>query len=390
MYKKHIKPKAEILLFIVFLDVFFILMFGNLENNSTIYVTFISFFVLILSYFTEFLSKKSSLQEHFYTIFVCIGFPTFSSFLVFNENFRTESIFILFVNLVFFIFYTKYTDYLKFTSIGILLGFLFSLCSHQFYICPSLYKQYFLFVFAIVSSLFIWKTMYRQFLESLNIRETEIEENMTMIAHELSGPLASIKIFATQLNKKYVYDPIINNSMGKIIKHVDLCLFNIRFRKENLRKYKSQKNTEKFDIKTYINECISTFRATHSEPIDIEISGISFVLQSNAVFLTTIFSNLLSNSFHFIKKAGKGSILITLEISDKHNIIIFEDTGYGVKPDVVPFIFEKGFSRRRDGTGMGLYMCRDLIEHLGGNILCESNFGEFTRFIIKFPKLTRV
>jgi light-regulated signal transduction histidine kinase (bacteriophytochrome) len=51
---------------------------------------------------------------------------------------------------------------------------------------------------------------------SLNARETEIEENMTMIAHELSGPLASIKIFATELNKKYSEDPYISNNSSKI------------------------------------------------------------------------------------------------------------------------------------------------------------------------------
>lgn len=298
MYKKHIRPKADILLFIVFLDVFFILIFGNVENNSTIYVTFLAFFVLILSYFTEFLAIKSSLQKYIYNVFVCIGFPAFSSFLVFNENFKTESIFILFINLVFFVFYTKYTDYLKFTATGVLLGFLFSLFPRPFYFCPSLYKQYILFIFCIVSSVFIWRTMYREFLDSLSRREAEIEENMTMIAHELSSPLASIKIFVTSLNKKFGQDPILNKSLCKIIKHVDLCLFNIRFRKENLRKYKSQKNVDKFDIKTFINECVYNFKATHSEQVEIEISGISFILQSNFVFLTTIFSNLLSNAFY--------------------------------------------------------------------------------------------
>jgi signal transduction histidine kinase len=35
-------------------------------------------------------------------------------------------------------------------------------------------------------------------------------------------------------------------------------------------------------------------------------------------------------------------------------------------------------------------MCRDLIEHLGGDILCKSKFGEFTQFIIKFPLSERV
>ena len=168
---------------------------------------------------------------------------------------------------------------------------------------------------------------------------------------------------------------------------MEVCLFNIRFRKENLRTYKSLKNENIYNIKKFIQDCVINFQTIYSDKINIEICGETFIVKSNSVFLSTIFTNLLHNAFYFIKKAGKGSITIQIEASEQNNIIIFQDTGYGIKPDTLPQIFDKGFSRRRDGTGMGLYMCRDLIEHLGGDIKCESELGEYTKFIIKFPKL---
>lgn len=386
MYKKHIRPKAEILLFIVFLDLSFVLLFGDINNLITHYMMFISFFVLILSYFTEFVTKDYRLQKYIYNIFVLIGFPVFSSYIVFNNNFKSELIVLFFLNLVFFVFYTKYSNYLKLSGIGVFSGFFLSFLIKPFYFCTEHLRQYTLFFFVLISCFFIWKTMYRQFLESLDVRETELEENMTMIAHELSSPLASIKVFGTELRKNYNQDPDIVNIINKIIKYVDVCLFNIRFRKENLRKYKSLKNEDVFNAKKFIQECVKNFQTIYGDKVKIEIIGTTFTLKSNFVFLSTIFTNLLHNAFYFIKKEGKGSITIQFETTEKNNIIIFKDTGCGIKPDILPHIFDKGFSRRRDGTGMGLYMCRDLIEHLGGDIVCESELGEYTKFIIKFPK----
>ena len=228
--------------------------------------------------------------------------------------------------------------------------------------------------------------MYKQFLETLETREKEIEENLTMVTHELSTPISNIKILITELGKKYKQENTLTEGFSKIKKIIDLCLFNINFRKENHRIYKSNNNHTIFEIKQLIKNCVEIYKKTHNDPIDIEISGESFMLQSDFTFFWSIFSNLLSNSFHFIKKSGKGCIYISTSVTEKYHIIIFKDTGSGIKPDIAPLIFEKGLSRRRDGTGMGLYMCRDLIEHLGGNISCESVLGECPKFVILFPR----
>ena len=216
MYKKHMRPKAEILIFIVLLDLSFILLFGDINSLITHYMMFLSFFVLILSYFTEFITKDYRLQKHIYNIFILIGFPLFSSFIVFSNNFKSELIVLFFLNLVFFVFYTKYSHYLRLTGLGVFIGFIFSVLINPFLFCTELLKQYFLFFLVLLSCFFIWKTMYRQFLESLESREIELEENMTMIAHELSGPLASIKIFSTELRKNYNQTPEIINILNKI------------------------------------------------------------------------------------------------------------------------------------------------------------------------------
>ncbi len=129
---------------------------------------------------------------------------------------------------------------------------------------------------------------------------------------------------------------------------------------------------------------------TTNERIHVNVYGPSFFINADINFLYSFFTNLLNNSCFFIKKSGKGSITIKLETLNKTNRILFRDTGYGIKPDILPMIFDKGFSRRRDGTGMGLYMCRELIHHLGGTIRCESVFGEFTDFIIAFPRARNV
>jgi signal transduction histidine kinase len=390
MRNRQLNVKVETLLSVIFIDFLFILVFADKMSNFFIYFIFFSFFLLMLSYFTEFIINTKKLQNYFYNSVICICFPIFSSYIVCVENFKTESIFLLFVHFIFFIFFINYKNYLASSFFGIIIGVALAFFSSPLHFDASLTKEYTLCILSILSSFFLWKTICKQFLESVSTREKEIEDNIKMIAHELNGPLSSIKILSTELQKKTTDNPVVEKTLYKIVRYVDLCLFNINFRKDNLRNYISSKNETQFDIKNFLDDCISNFQKTHTAAIDIKIFGKSFYLVTNDVFLSTIFSNLLDNAFFFIQKAEKGSISIDLETSTTNHVIIFKDTGYGIKPDHLPFIFDKGFSRRRNGTGMGLYMCQNHIEHLGGNIICESRVGEFTKFIITFPRPSRL
>lgn len=389
MHEQHLKPRINILFFILFFDSMLIIQSNQPIHNSFLYIIFFSFLMLVLSYFTDYLSKNHKIQEKLYNIFIMGGFPVFASFVVFYENFQTEAIFLFFVQLTFYIFYVKYKYYLQSLFLGIIVGFFIFVVTNDFHSYPlnsALYKQYFLFVFSIVVSIFLWKTIYTQLLSTLNAREKEIEENINMIVHDLNSPLIDIGLCARSVKKKYLEkDAFIEKNMDAINACVEQALFHIQFRKENLRSYIHSRDVETIDVKQFINDYTTQYLKTHNESVNLQIHGQTFLLNADINFLHSIFINLLHNACCFIKKAKKGSIIISLETLPTKNRIRFKDTGYGIKPDILPMIFNKGFSRRHDGTGMGLYMCRDLIQHLGGIIQCESVYGEYTEFIMEFP-----
>ena len=85
-----------------------------------------------------------------------------------------------------------------------------------------------------------------------------------------------------------------------------------------------------------------------------------------------VISNLLSNAFKFTKE---GSIIINLG-RDQRNInatVSVKDSGKGIDPEVVPRLFEKFASKSFQGTGLGLFISRSIVEGHGGRIWAVNN-----------------
>ena len=94
-----------------------------------------------------------------------------------------------------------------------------------------------------------------------------------------------------------------------------------------------------------------------------------------------VLSNLVNNSLKFTKN---GTITITAEIDKKyynhkmiHQIIVrVKDTGIGIDLDILPRLFSKFVTKSNDGgggTGLGLYICKGIIESHGGKIWAKNN-----------------
>ncbi|MEZ4897134.1 MAG: hybrid sensor histidine kinase/response regulator transcription factor [Saprospiraceae bacterium] len=109
--------------------------------------------------------------------------------------------------------------------------------------------------------------------------------------------------------------------------------------------------------------------------------------------LQIILSNLIQNAVKFTPEGGD----IYLTIEENHLVKIHEcvigvrDTGIGIKPDQVPFVFDRFFevtgveTRASGGTGIGLTVVKEYVELLGGNIRVESFWQEGTKFTIVLP-----
>lgn len=103
--------------------------------------------------------------------------------------------------------------------------------------------------------------------------------------------------------------------------------------------------------------------------------------------LQEVFSNLLENA---VKHNGAGTE-VSAEVNqlDRYLLVCIKDTGKGIPAEVISRIFEKGSSSYRpqiaQGTGMGLYFCKLLVEFHGGRIEARSVEGEGTQFNILLP-----
>ena len=109
-------------------------------------------------------------------------------------------------------------------------------------------------------------------------------------------------------------------------------------------------------------------------------------IQSDPYQLRQVFLNLLTNSVHAIKSVG--TITITLKDLGDSQMIMVSDTGQGIPRENLAKIFEPFFSTKPpgEGTGLGLFVTRGILEKLGGTIEVESKAGLGTSFCVRLPK----
>lgn len=107
--------------------------------------------------------------------------------------------------------------------------------------------------------------------------------------------------------------------------------------------------------------------------------------------LREVITNLFDNA---IKYTDKGKISIGLTGNDQVAQVYIEDTGPGIPPEDIPHLFQKFYrvdssaTRTVGGTGLGLFICRKIIELYNGRIWVESELGKGSTFYINVPRLS--
>ncbi len=116
-----------------------------------------------------------------------------------------------------------------------------------------------------------------------------------------------------------------------------------------------------------------------------------FVFKGSELLMVHVLFNLLKNALRHIARAGKGNITVRLETAAKENLLVFRDTGSGIAPAVLPHVFTRFYSWPAGGdslmgAGIGLAFCRDVLRAFDGDIVCDSQLGQYTEFTLRLPK----
>jgi len=127
------------------------------------------------------------------------------------------------------------------------------------------------------------------------------------------------------------------------------------------------------------------FRAT----LALDFKPIPLVWASEGK-LSQVFLNLLINASHAMDDSETRAITVRTWLDGGSVCAAVEDTGAGIKPENLTRIFEPFFSTKRigAGSGLGLSICRNIINEFGGEIQVESELGKGTRVVIRLPTWT--
>ena len=146
-----------------------------------------------------------------------------------------------------------------------------------------------------------------------------------------------------------------------------------------------------------LNDLVSNIILEHKNQIERQQSDKKIILDSKDEInmvgdksrISQTISNLLDNAIKFTEE--KGDILISIERNreaDKNIVIVsVNDTGTGVDPEMVPRLFTKFASKTEmGGTGLGLYISKNIIDAHSGRIWCENNSdGKGATFSFSLP-----
>lgn len=97
--------------------------------------------------------------------------------------------------------------------------------------------------------------------------------------------------------------------------------------------------------------------------------------------------NLLKNSLYYILAASKGQIDIGSTEKHSFNILHFKDTGRGISKAMQDMLFQELMGYNSNKVGLGLAFCAQVMRELGGRIECHSVEGEFSEFLLYFPRI---
>ncbi|MEM3786141.1 MAG: ATP-binding protein, partial [Nitrososphaeria archaeon] len=108
-----------------------------------------------------------------------------------------------------------------------------------------------------------------------------------------------------------------------------------------------------------------------------------FTIDADPESIKRVFTNIIINAFQAMPEGG--TLTIYAEKEDNMTKIFFKDTGAGIPKENLEKIFQPLFTTKAKGTGLGLAVCKRIVEAHNGTIDVESELGKGSTFIIKLP-----
>lgn len=222
----------------------------------------------------------------------------------------------------------------------------------------------------------------------------ELDNFVYSVSHNLRAPLMSVLGLVTiaRLEDKNKTEPgdHLFNMIEHSIHRLDDTLKEILDYSRNARTETSIAEVKLEDIFNDTLERLKYLKGFERIEKQIRIDS-DVAIYSDIYRLQIIFQNLISNSIKYQDVEKSNSFIRVEAEATPHEIIItFSDNGVGIRQEYLPKIFGMFFraTERSEGAGLGLYIVKESISKLGGEISLDSTYNEGTTFHIRLPNAT--
>lgn len=225
------------------------------------------------------------------------------------------------------------------------------------------------------------ETEERDALSEYDAKKQDMADYYTMWIHQIKTPIAALRLLL-QGEKQQLEE------LFKIEQYAEMALHYAR-----LDSISSDLLFQKQDVAAILRAAVRKYSILFIG------SGLSFVMEELSVHVVTdekwlsfVFEQILSNA---LKYTQNGAIQIYgldregKKTQEEATFIVIEDSGIGIMEEDLPRIFERGFTGHngrldKRSTGIGLYLCRQILDRLSHTIRVESRMGEGTKVIVGF------
>ena len=238
---------------------------------------------------------------------------------------------------------------------------------------------------------FFWYQRYQRSYKELQDAMKRKEKLMALghlaagVAHEIRNPLSSIKGLAKYFAERTPAGGESHELAQVMAKEADRLN---RVVSELLELVKPAHLTlQRVDLNEVITHSLHLVsQDAQSREIQLQFTPNAALpaIQADPDRLTQVLLNLYLNAIHAIGHQGTVTVSASESSADRVKIRV-TDSGKGIEPDQLEAIFTKGFSTKGENRGVGLFLARQQIQNLGGDISVESEPGVFTQFFVHIP-----
>lgn len=225
-------------------------------------------------------------------------------------------------------------------------------------------------------------------------REMAWREMAKQVAHEIKNPLTPMKLSLQMLeraikNNNPNIDEITARVTNTLIEQIDnLTLIATNF--SNFAKMPEMKK-EYFNLNDVLYAVTGMYNDDQENEFLFLIPDYNIIILADKSQLIRVFTNIIQNAIQSIPSTRKGNIALQVTKVVNNNIrVTISDNGEGIDKQKAEKLFQPYFTTKSSGTGLGLAMCKDILEQFGGRIWFESKLNEGSSFHIELPTVTEL